>query len=361
MTPINDSVILSWPFALIVILACAVLAVVVTLLLDRVNKRKDRGQANPETLWVANSAYVRELPEFKKQLRTYRTLQGVAAGFLTLSVVSTAVLAANPARVKVNDPLMANRDIVLCLDVSGSMLKYDRELVDVFSTLVDNFVGERIALSIFNSTSRVVFPLTDDYDMVKEQLTEAYESLDPAALNGDSAAFARYDYFTAGANTIIDAGSSLVGDGLASCALQFSNSSAPALVDGETPAQDARARSIIFASDNVVQGTEIYSLKDSVELASELDIALIGIYGSSGVTVDGEKEFQQAFTRSGGMYFYSDDPLMMETIVDDVQSRQAVEHNASPTITQTNTAGPWFIVLVVGLLGFFATTWRLKE
>ena len=64
----------------------------------------------------------------------------------------------------------SSRDIVLCLDVSGSALPYDREVIDTYRTLVDNFKGERIGLSIFNSTSRTVFPLTDDYELVSEQL-----------------------------------------------------------------------------------------------------------------------------------------------------------------------------------------------
>ena len=59
---------------------------------------------------------------------------------------------------------------MLCLDVSGSTLPYDREVIDTYRTLVDNFKGERIGLSIFNSTSRTVFPLTDDYELVSEQL-----------------------------------------------------------------------------------------------------------------------------------------------------------------------------------------------
>ena len=45
------------------------------------------------------------------------------------------------------------------------------------SKLVSHFRGERIALSIFNSTSRTVFPLTDDYDLVSSQLTKAADAL----------------------------------------------------------------------------------------------------------------------------------------------------------------------------------------
>ena len=80
-------------------------------------------------------------------------------------------LAARPARVDRTLEQGHNRDIVLCLDVSGSTLPYDRQVIASYLDLVRNFRGERMALSIFNSTSRTVFPLTDDYVMITAELS----------------------------------------------------------------------------------------------------------------------------------------------------------------------------------------------
>lgn len=89
------------------------------------------------------------------------------------------------------------------------MIAYDQEIVDLFSTLTDNFQGERIALSVFNSTSRLVFPLTDDYALVKEQLTQAKEALDPRVLTTTRQdVIDNYLYFTAGANGSLNGWSS---------------------------------------------------------------------------------------------------------------------------------------------------------
>ena len=44
--------------------------------------------------------------------------------------------------------------------------------------MVDTFEGERVALTIFNSTSRTVFPLTNDYDLIKRELEEDLEAID---------------------------------------------------------------------------------------------------------------------------------------------------------------------------------------
>lgn len=393
---------ITWPWVITIILGCALVAVLVTIIIGRKSNAARKLEHSDDEIWVANSQYIRSLPTFKRQVRRYRLLQVTGVGFLTLALVSTAFLAAKPAQVKVTDPRMANRDIVLCLDVSASMLEYDRELVNVFSALVDNFAGERIALSIFNTTSRAVFPLTDDYGMVKEQLNLAYEALNPRAVSGSSEALEKYEYFTAGANANLDVGASLIGDGLANCALMFEGSTHPALVDAEgkdaqstgegseeakpkdadatdsadgaapeessTENQSAkdrttepRSRSIIFATDNDLEGTPIYSLGDAAALATKLDVSLIGLYGSGSTDLAGEEEFQEVFTKAGGMYFYSDDPTMVDTIVADIQSRQAVIHDAAPIITTTNVAGPWLLLLIVGLLGFLIVQWRLSE
>lgn len=59
---------------------------------------------------------------------------------------------------------------MLCLDVSGSMAEVDMEILDTFLELTDDFKGERIGLTIFNASPVQVFPLTDDYEFVKEHL-----------------------------------------------------------------------------------------------------------------------------------------------------------------------------------------------
>src|SRR5699024_6615666 len=94
------------------------------------------------------------------------------------ATVLTGILAARPVDREMRAEEMGYRDIVLCLDVSGSMIEYDTEIAEKFLTMLPEFDGERIAMSIWNSTSRTVFPLTDDYDLVEAELTEAAEALD---------------------------------------------------------------------------------------------------------------------------------------------------------------------------------------
>src|SRR5699024_12054061 len=65
------------------------------------------------------------------------------------------------------------RDVMLCLDVSGSMLGYDADLLEAYQELAHRFDGERIGMTVFNATAVSAFPLTDDYDMVQNCLSEA--------------------------------------------------------------------------------------------------------------------------------------------------------------------------------------------
>ncbi|PFG34997.1 vWA domain-containing protein [Sanguibacter antarcticus] len=336
-----------WPWLVAVVLVVVAAAALVAWY----TARHPRSARSEEAVWVANSEYLQQIPELRAWVRRYRALQWLGVTGLLVATVGTAVIAARPADVSVVNQKLGTRDIVLCLDVSGSMLEYDKEMVEVFSGLVESFEGERIALSIFNSTSRTVFPLTDDYTLVQDQLVEATAALDPVVTYTDDAeALDRYMLFTAGTTGTTD-GSSLIGDGLASCVLQFDE------------AETERSRSIILATDNDLMGAPIYSLQESVDLAASRGISLNGLYGASdwGGSENLEREYREAIEGAGGMYFYSDDAEAVETMVRDVQAQQAVDLDASPEVTSADKAGPWFLWAVLGVTLLVVVQWRLRE
>ena len=154
--------------------------------------------------------------------RQWRTMSRAAVVLLVMALVLAIALVARPSTVDEGEERASSRDIVLCLDVSGSTLPYDREVIDTYRTLVDNFKGERIGLSIFNSTSRTVFPLTDDYELVSEQLDKTstilkgVESQDDIDKMKDSDYQAISDWLEGTQNR--KEATSLIGDGVVSCA-----------------------------------------------------------------------------------------------------------------------------------------------
>ncbi|MBF0723954.1 VWA domain-containing protein [Sanguibacter inulinus] len=337
-----------WPWVVPVVVAVVVVVgVVAWYLTHRPHPVKDE-----EAVWVANSGYVEHIPQMTSWVRRYRALQWAGVGAVLVAAVAAGFLAARPVDITTSQGKLATRDIVLCLDVSGSMIEYDQQVVDVFSELVDSFEGERIALSIFNSTSRTVFPLTDDYTLVREQLEEAKAALDPRLLESDDMELVdRYLRLTAGTLGSME-GSSLIGDGLANCSLQFDQE------DSE------RSRSIILATDNDLLGTPIYTLQQAVDLANSRDVTVNGLYGAAeGESADSPraKEYGEALEGAGGMYFFSDDPRAVEAMVADVQSQQAVDLDAAPEISQADKAGPWLWVALVGVTLLVLVQWRLRE
>lgn len=306
-----------------------------------------------DALWVANSDYVGQIPKLTSWIRRYRLLQWAGVGALCTSVVAASFIASRPTTVTTSRSELSTRDIVLCLDVSGSMIGYDQEVLDVFTEIVEQFDGERIALQIFNSTSQTVFPLTDDYGLVLDQLDEGRAALDPeVAYTEDEELLARFIAFTSGTLGNPMAGSSLIGDGLASCALVFD----------ETATE--RSRSIVFATDNDLRGDPVYTLQQAADLATSRGIAVNGLYGA----LDGEsdssdlaEEYRKAIESTDGQYFFTEDPKAVDAIVADILSDQAVALDSTPEITRADKAGPWFFVVGLGLITLVLVQWRLRE
>ena len=71
------------------------------------------------------------------------------------------------------EPEVRNRDIILCLDGSGSMDRYNAEVVRQFREIVSGLRGERVGMTIFSGASITAFPLTDDYEFLTAELDRA--------------------------------------------------------------------------------------------------------------------------------------------------------------------------------------------
>ena len=96
------------------------------------------------------------------------------------------------------------------------------------------------------------FPLTSDYSYIERQLERLRSEFEDP----------QERYYS---GTLIGEGSSLVGDGLASCVVRFDRT------DSE------RSRSIILVTDNFVAGEQIFSLPDAAQLAADRGVRVYGI------------------------------------------------------------------------------------
>ncbi|MCL3792697.1 VWA domain-containing protein [Actinomyces sp. 186855] len=274
------------------------------------------------------------------------------------ALAASATLAGRPVAVTERSDTLSTRDIVLCLDTSTSMLTTDAHILQTFSELLDSFDGERVALVAWNTTAQTMVPLTDDYDLLRRELREVAEVLDFVPVYGSNAL---YDYYEAFIGTFGDVeASSLIGDGLASCALAF-----------DRQVED-RSRTVILASDNQVQDPyhlQIYSLAEAADLAPERGVRLISIYGADPDLLDpsltqadleqARAELESVTTGHGGLFYESDDAGAAAGIVRELEQDQVEEVEGDVvTLVSDEPALPaaWLLGCVLALLALAA--WR---
>ena len=304
---------------------------------------------------VANSSYLDRLPSFVRAQRTARVLRAAQVGIAVIGVVAAAVLSGRIATERIETPDFATRDIVLCLDVSVSMYEYDTEILETFSEMVDGFEGERVALSIFNSTSRTVFPLTNDYELIQRELQEGAEAIDfdefgyrLGSRSYDEDKVRRYVDFVDGTRGIPDE-ASVVPDGLASCGQLFDQ------------AEQDRSRSIIFATDNEVNGDPIFTLQEAVDGVTARDIDLYTFFpGAYECGPECLEELQTTTEDNDGELYQSSDPDAIPSIINDIQRTQAVAMGSTPTVVRTDHPTVGFVLTLLSLVGILVLGWRSR-
>lgn len=319
------------PIAWVVLLA--VVAVVVALL-------RKRSKPDAASLPVAHTDRLTALPSYRRALSRYRTLIALVSIAAIALLVASVGLASRFATTEVVQPDLRNRDIVLCLDISGSMIDYDTKVLDVFSDLAQKFEGERLSLVVFNASAVTYFPLTSDATYIRDQF---------ARLQGEFAAGGDGYY----AGTLIGNGSSLVGDGLASCATRF-----------DSPGQE-RSRSVILVTDNLVAGEPIFSLPEAGKLAEDRSIRVYGInpgdQDSKDYLAPLADEFKQVVTSTGGGYYSLDDPGTIPEIVSQITAQQAALSRGPAQLIREDQPGPWVLAAFLALAGLFLVGWRLRR
>jgi hypothetical protein len=314
-----------------------VIAAVVAIVVVRRRRRADDAAA---PIPVAHSERLTELPGYRAALARYRALLFSLAAVLVIALVASIGLTMRFASITLVQQDEHNRDIVLCLDVSGSMIDYDTEVLDVFSELAEKFAGERLSLVIFNASAVTYFPLTSDVDYIQSQFTRLQEEFESPDL----------EYYD---GTLVGNGSSLVGDGLASCAVRF-----------DQPDQD-RSRSVILVTDNLVAGEPIFSLEDAGDLASERGIRVYGVNPGDSTAKDYLDELAQEFEKvvlaTGGSYYALDDPSAIPSIVTKITSQQAALNKGPVQLVHDDEPALAVWLIVLAMLGLFGLAWRLKR
>ncbi|MCR5503660.1 MAG: hypothetical protein K6F53_11700 [Lachnospiraceae bacterium] len=240
-------------------------------------------------LRVANTHFVKSLPEYRKLFLQRRILRIALIASLSASVIGGLFLASRPFSVQKVTNGVQRRDIFLCLDVSYSLYALNYGLADYLENIVTELQGDRFGILMFNTSSVVYVPMTDDYDYVVQRLEELKGYF--AMQKEYEERFEKYDYVsemseeeyqdyteltkklryfeTGTLMNNMQRGSSLIGEGLASCLYSF-----PSIGDSE------RTRIIIMATDNADSafGQETPKLPEACALCKKNKVTVFSIF-----------------------------------------------------------------------------------
>ena len=255
---------------------------------------------------VANAEFVESNPYYKKLMKQYKIFGAIAILGLLLSTWTSLAMLSRPVQIETVTEEIRNRDIFICMDISGSVDETNLELVDELRTVVEELDGERFGITIFNARAVLLIPLTTDYEYIMEMLDELEASFKESLVltkysEGENLTPAEWDilmdfdyekyYFKYG-GTLSDDGSSYIGDGLATCLYNFS--------DLET--NPDRARIIIMTTDNELLGEPFLTIEEAAGLCSKHDVKVFGVAPDH---IANEQQFKDAILSTGGGYYKS--------------------------------------------------------
>lgn len=313
---------LKWPWLLVTLPP-------VMLVLMAWWSRRPRRIVAPDALVMAHVSILRTLPRYR-QLRRRRTLlfAWLTVGAL-ITIVGAGLLSARPQQTRV-ELTERKRDVMLCLDASGSMDRFNGRVVEQVQQLLDELVDARVGLTVFSGAAVTLVPLTDDLTYVKAELARAEQ------------AFRRGGFaYISGVELKRERRASLLGDGIASCSRRF-----------DRPAED-RARSIIVTSDNDPLGEMVYSVGEGAAYAAERDIVVHAIASPATRSDGAAQEFREAVVATDGSYSTLDDDGSASELLAQIERREARRVQGPPRtiVSEATRLGGAITVLGTGVLG----------
>ena len=304
---------------------------------------------------IANTNYIKNTKYYKKKRKEYNIIKKILILIFVTSITCCTILIARLTKIETNNIEQYNRDIFLCMDVSNSVDELNVELVDSLKDTVNELQGERFGISIFNTSSVVLVPLTDDYDYVINILNEIQKSIESksstnySSYSDDDYFYVRNYIYSGTSENNLTRGSSLIGDGLASCVYNFSN------LDEE------RTRIIIFSTDNDLQGTPLVTLDEAADISKSKNIKVFGI-GTKFMTEHNKSDFKSAVEKTGGK-FYEHSTSTVNNIVNDIElTSKSLLKNQIET-KKTDIPQIPFILLIISIIGIITisrkvVTWK---
>ena len=286
---------------------------------------------------IANTKYLKKNIYYQQIINKYKKLKNFLIILFIIAIFSSTLLISRIAKIETINKNQFNRDIFLCMDVSTSVNDLNYEIVETLKNTVKNLNGERFGISIFNTSSIVLIPLTDDYNYVIETLDKMGKSIKLNESNSYSSTdyYLKYYLFSGTTNGYETRGSSLIGDGLASCIYSF-----PDL-------KNERTKIIILSTDNDLSGTPIVTLNQAAKLSKENNIKLYTI-SPDNITSENKEELKNATKIADGK-FYEQESLSVTNIVNDIETTSKSLLKNQSKLEKYDIPQIPFIILVISI------------
>lgn len=285
---------------------------------------------------IAHTKVVKELPAYKAAERRYHLLLALAAICLLSSLVSTTVLASRPLKAELGKSRTNSRDIILCMDVSGSLEQYQKAILNYYKTIIRQLKGERIGITVFDGRPANIVPLSDDYDT----LYDIIEDIEKSNLK---------NYIT----TLNTGGlTSQIGSGLIGCVNSFDN-----LTDSNRP------QSIILSTDNISSNTDV-SLYQAANYAKSYGIKVYGILAGDSIPEETIASFKRSISATKGtdqrLSSAGDLDLAAKKIVESINEQEASIYEGASEYVYSDSPEIWLAISAVSTALFLIVIWRLR-
>ena len=316
-------------------LVSAVAAVAVAAGVLWTSRRRRRDVPERDAASIANVHHAEASAVFRRLRRRYHLLLGGEVAALSIVGLAAVGLTMRPATDRQVERDVRNRDVMLCLDVSASMNELDAIVLRQFAELAAGLQGERIGLTIFNGSAITVFPLTDDAEFIVGTLDEAATALAQ-----------RKRSFVEGTE---EGGTSLIGDGLASCAMRFD--------EGER----RRSQSIVFATDNALAGEPFLELPEAADLVRQRGIRIYALAAADRITDADADALRLAAESTGGTLFETGASAPTAQVVAEIGRLEASRLDVPPEVIADDRPTAWIVACVAGLGALLAVGWALRR
>lgn len=290
---------------------------------------------------VSHSKKIRSLPEFDKARTRYRILLVAMVITFIVSLVSVTISASRPISVGVVEPDYSTRDVMLCIDVSGSTESSREDLIKYLSEVAEQLEGQRLGVTIFATKATMLSPLTSDYGSLHSTLEMLRSSF---YFNGTN----RVSFYTEAVGY-----TSNIGTGVVNCINNFDE-----LQNKE------RSLSLIVTTDNDQTEGSI-TMEKAANYARRFGITIYGIdtkHVNTGANLsENSKAFKAAVLNTGGTYYsLSASGMSADEVVDEILKQESVKHESerkyvyidSPIITTT--------VAAIATALFLIIAWRIR-